>query len=153
MSERPAKITALIITYNEIGYIERCLDSIRFADEVIVVDSFSTDGTFEYLQARREVKVLQHPFENFTLQKSFALSQASNDWILFLDADEVVTEPLAEEIVRTVANQPEEVAFWFYRQFMFGSEKLKYSGWQTDKNYRLFRKSKAEQKVSSTNAS
>ncbi len=143
MSERPAKITALIITYNEIGYIERCLDSIRFADEIIVVDSFSTDGTLEYLRARPDVKVLQHPFENFTLQKSFALSQATNDWVLFLDADEVVTEALAKEIVSTVTRQPAEVAFWFYRQFMFGSAKLNYSGWQTDKNYRLFRKSRA----------
>ena len=143
MSERQAKITALIITYNEIGYIERCLDSIGFADEIIVVDSFSSDGTFEYLQARPDVKVLQHPFENFTLQKSFALSQAANDWVLFLDADEVVTESLAEEIVRTVSTHPQEVAFWFYRQFMFGNQKLNYSGWQTDKNYRLFRKSQA----------
>ena len=72
-----SKITALIITYNEMGYIEQCLDSIAFADEIIVVDSFSTDGTYEYLCNRPDVKVIQHPFENFTRQKSFALSRAS----------------------------------------------------------------------------
>ena len=138
------KITALIITYNEIGYIENCLQSVDFADEIIVVDSYSTDGTYEYLSSHPKVKVLQHPFENFTLQKSFALQQASNDWILFLDADEVVPTPLKEEIIDTVNSGEPHVAYWFYRQFMFGDQPLRFSGWQTDKNYRLFRKSKAK---------
>ncbi len=137
------KISALIITYNEMGYIERCLDSITFADEIIVVDSYSTDGTYEYLLERPGVKVIQHPFENFTRQKSFAVSRASNDWILFLDADEVVPEGLQREIVDTVKNGTPHAAYWFYRQFMFGKKPLRFSGWQTDKNYRLFRKSKA----------
>lgn len=143
MSENYPKISALIITYNEMGYIERCLDSIQFADEIIVVDSYSTDGTYEYLLSRPDVKVIQHPFSNFTRQKSFALSQASNDWILFLDADEVVSENLQEEIKETLAAGTNHAAFWFYRQFMFQKERLNFSGWQTDKNHRLFRKSKA----------
>ena len=144
MSKTNNKITALIITFNEIGYIENCLKSVDFADEIIVVDSYSTDGTYEYLLNHPRVKVLQHPFENFTLQKSYALQQASNDWILFLDADEVVPEPLKEEIVETVNSDTPHVAFWFYRQFMFQNQPLHYSGWQTDKNYRLFRKSQAK---------
>ena len=142
--EKSSKISALIITYNEMGYIEKCLESIGFADEIIVVDSYSTDGTFEYLQNRPDVTVIQHPFENFTLQKSFALSRAKHDWILFLDADEVVPAGLQQEITRTVGSGTGHVAFWFYRQFMFGQKPLRYSGWQTDKNYRLFRKSKAK---------
>lgn len=143
MNEANNKISALIITYNEIGYIENCLQSVDFADEIIVVDSYSTDGTYEYLKSHPKVKVLQHPFENFTLQKSFALQQATNDWILFLDADEVVPDALREEIVQTVNSGETHAAYWFYRQFMFGDKPLRFSGWQTDKNYRLFRKSKA----------
>lgn len=143
MNQDQEKISAVIITYNEIGYIERCLESVQFADEIIVVDSYSTDGTYEYLKAQPKVKVIQHPFSNFTAQKSFALEQASHDWVLFPDADEVVSEELQQEILQTVASNPEEVAFWFYRQFMFQDGPLRFSGWQTDKNYRLFRKSLA----------
>lgn len=141
--ENQARISALIITYNEIGYIEKCLESVKFADEIIVVDSYSTDGTFEYLQKQKGVKVIQHPFENFTLQKSFALQQASHDWILFLDADEIIPDALQREIMETVNSNPQHAAYWFYRKFMFENKPLNFSGWQTDKNYRLFRKSKA----------
>ncbi|MCR9264676.1 MAG: glycosyltransferase family 2 protein [Flavobacteriaceae bacterium] len=136
------KISALIITYNEMGYIEKCIDSVSFADEIIVVDSYSTDGTYEYLLAHPKVRVIQNPFENFTAQKSFTLKQAKNDWVLFLDADEVVTQKLQKEITATI-NDPEACeAYWFYRKFMFQNTPLNFSGWQTDKNHRLFRKSK-----------
>lgn len=142
MPENCPKISALIITYNEMGYIERCLDSVSFADEIIVIDSFSTDGTYEYLLDREDVKVIQHPFKNFTAQKSFALTKASHDWILFLDADEVISENLRHEVMVTLGENPAEVAFKFRRQFMFKNNILHFSGWQTDKNFRLFRKSK-----------
>lgn len=138
------KISALIITYNEMGYIEKCIESLAFAEEIIVVDSYSTDGTYEYLKKHPKVKVIQNPFENFTAQKSFALKQATNDWILFPDADEIVSEKLQAEIIETVNKNEGHVAYWFYRKFMFQKEPLHYSGWQTDKNYRLFRKSKAK---------
>ena len=138
------KISALIITYNEIGYIEKCIESVSFADEILVVDSFSTDGTYEYLKNHPKVNVIQNPFENFTAQKSFALKNAKNDWILFLDADEIVSSSLKNEIVSTISQGTDVAAFWFYRQFMFQNERLRFSGWQTDKNYRLFRKSKAK---------
>ncbi|WP_423998437.1 glycosyltransferase family 2 protein [Maribacter sp. IgM3_T14_3] len=143
MITKKEQLTALVITYNEIGYIEKCIESVSFADEIIVVDSFSTDGTYEYLKDNPKVKVIQNPFENFTAQKSFALKQATNDWVLFLDADEIVSNALQNEITETVSSDTDIAAFWFYRQFMFKNEKLNFSGWQTDKNYRLFRKSKA----------
>ena len=143
MITKKEQLTALVITYNEIGYIEKCIESVSFADEIIVVDSFSTDGTYEFLKEHPKVKVIQNPFENFTAQKSFALKQATNDWVLFLDADEIVSDALQNEISETVSSDTDIAAFWFYRQFMFKNEKLNFSGWQTDKNYRLFRKSKA----------
>ncbi|MEN1784485.1 MAG: glycosyltransferase family 2 protein [Bacteroidota bacterium] len=143
MSSKTQKISALIITRNEIGYIERCIEAIvSFVDEIIVIDSFSTDGTFEYLANHPKVIVQQRPFSNFTDQKSHALQQASNEWVLFVDADEVVTEPLRSEILATVQRNPNCAAYWFYRKFMYQNSPLYFSGWQTDKNYRLFRKSK-----------
>ncbi len=126
------------------GYIEKCIESVSFADEILVVDSYSTDGTYEYLKEHPKVRVLQNPFENFTAQKSFTLKHASNDWILFVDADEIVTKPLQEEITSTINDPNACAAYWFYRKFMFQNEPLNFSGWQTDKNHRLFRKSKAK---------
>jgi glycosyltransferase involved in cell wall biosynthesis len=136
------KITALVITYNEIGYIENCLKSIEFADEIIVVDSYSTDGTYEYLCSQPNVRAIQHPFKNYTTQKAFTLEHASNDWVIFVDADEFVTPDLQKEIIETVNGSKEHAAYWFRRKFMFQQSQLRFSGWQTDKNYRLFRKSK-----------
>lgn len=138
------KISALVITYNEIGYIENCIKSVDFADEIIVVDSYSTDGTYAYLLAHPKVKVIQHPFKNYTAQKAYTLEQASNDWVIFVDADEVVTPQLRSEIIATVNGPKEHVAYWFRRKFMFEERRLRFSGWQTDKNYRLFRKSKVK---------
>jgi len=144
MDLQGAKISALIITYNEIGYIENCIKSIEFADEIIVVDSYSTDGTYEYLLAQPKVKVIQHPFKNYTAQKAYTLTQATHDWVLFVDADEVVPINLKEEIIDTINGESNHVAYWFRRKFMFQQKRLRFSGWQTDKNYRLFRKSKVQ---------
>ncbi len=138
------KLTALIITYNEIGYIERCLKSVSFADEIVVVDSYSTDGTYEYLLEQTNVKVVQKRFKNFTDQKTFALTQATNDWILFNDADEVVTKALQSEIENVLASKKPHNAYWFYKKFMFKNSSLNFCAWRTDKNYRLFRKSKVK---------
>ena len=137
-------VTALIITYNERANIERCLSSVAFASEIVVVDSYSTDGTYEYLLQQPRVKVVRHPFKNFTAQKNYALQHASHDWVLFIDADEEIPAGLSREILDTLAcPKPEIHAYWFYRQFMFNGKPLRFSGWQTDKNIRLFRKSKA----------
>ena len=144
MGLQSTKITALVITYNEIGFIENCLKSVEFADEIIVVDSYSNDGTYEYLSAHPKVRVIQHPFKNYTAQKAFTLEQASNDWVIFVDADEVVTTELQGEIIETVNGTKQHVAYWFRRKFMFQERRLRFSGWQTDKNYRLFRKSKVK---------
>lgn len=143
MKKEHQKITALIITYNEMGYIQDCIDSVSFADEIVVVDSYSTDGTYEYLREHPRVKAVQHPFSNFTQQKTFAITQASHEWILFVDADEVIPSALKDEILKTVKLDAPHAAYWFYRKFMFEDKPLGYSGWQTDKNYRLFRKDKA----------
>jgi len=137
------KITALLITFNEASNIDAVMENIRFADEVIIIDSFSTDDTVEKIKEHANVKLIQRPFKNFTDQKSFAMEQASNDWILFMDADERLTDTLVNEILKTVNTEGlKPVAFMFQRTFMFKNKVLRFSGWQSDKNYRLFRKSK-----------
>lgn len=137
------KLTALLITFNEISNIDAVIENINFADEIIVVDSNSTDGTIERLSEYSQVKLIQRPFKNYTDQKSFAMEQASNDWVLFMDADERLTDGLKNEILKTINNNNlKAVAYLFLRTFMFKNQILHFSGWQSDKNYRLFRKSK-----------
>lgn len=137
------KISALLITLNEEKNIDDVLDNLNFADEIIVVDSYSTDSTAEKVQQHPKATLIQRKFKNYTDQKGFAMEQASHDWILFLDADERVTSELKEEILQVV-NSTEETAsaYYFLRTFMFQDKVLRFSGWQTDKNYRLFKKSK-----------
>lgn len=136
------KISAVLITLNEIINIDEVLTNVQFADEIIIVDSFSTDGTVERIKKRPKINLIQRPFVNYTDQKSFAMSQASNDWILFMDADERLTDRLKNEILTTINEEKQPVAYYFYRTFMFQQKILRYSGWQSDKNFRLFRKSK-----------
>jgi CDP-glycerol glycerophosphotransferase (TagB/SpsB family)/glycosyltransferase involved in cell wall biosynthesis len=137
------KVSAVLITLNEIINIDEVLTNLHFADEIIIVDSFSTDGTVEQIKKRPKVQLIQRPFVNYTDQKSFAMSQASNDWVLFMDADERLTDRLKNELLITINdNENQVVAYYFYRTFMFEQKILRYSGWQSDKNFRLFRKSK-----------
>src|SRR5690606_31109830 len=137
------KISALLITYNEIHNIDAVLENISFADEVIVVDSYSTDGTVERIKQYPNVKLIQRPFKNYTDQKAYTLEQATIEWVLFLDADERVTEDLKTEILSiTQSKGPTDAAYYFRRTLMFQHRILHFSGWQWDKNYRLFKKDK-----------
>ncbi|MBT8186514.1 MAG: glycosyltransferase family 2 protein [Croceitalea sp.] len=145
MDKLSNKISALLITFNEEENIDDVLQNLHFADEIIVVDSFSTDSTISKIKAYTHVKLIQREFKNYTNQKKFALEQASHDWVLFLDADERITPLLKNEILNIAHGAIEPVsAYYFLRTFMFQDEVLKFSGWQSDKNYRLFRKSKVK---------
>ena len=97
------RLTVIIPTFNEEAYLERALYSINFADEIIVVDSFSTDKTEEIARAH-ECKFIQRKFDNFSNQKNFALKSASSEWVLFLDADERISYPLRQEILLAIEN-------------------------------------------------
>ncbi|HLU81348.1 MAG TPA: glycosyltransferase family 2 protein [Flavobacteriaceae bacterium] len=137
------KISALLITYNEREHLPDVIDTVDFADEIIVVDSYSDDGTAEYLQEDSRVKLIQHPFRNFSEQRNFALKHAQYPWVLFIDADERIPKKLREEIKKTVNLPDPKAAYYFRRQFLFKNKPLRFSGYQTDKNHRLFQKEKA----------
>lgn len=144
MGKGSNKISALLITYNEEHNIRQVLENLSFADEIIVVDSFSKDETVPIIESIGGIKLIQRAFKNYTDQKQFALKEASHDWVLFLDADERVSNLLREEILNVVNSSNTASAYYFLRTFMFQDKVLRFSGWQTDKNYRLFKKSKVK---------
>lgn len=137
------KITGLVITLNEEKNIESIIENLSFVDEIIIVDSFSQDRTLELIQKYPHVKVFQNKFENYSAQRNIALQKASHPWIIFLDADERISDALRDEIRYTLENNPKHSAYHFYRKFMFKKTHLRFSGWQTDKNIRLFKKDNA----------
>ena len=141
-SNTSKKISVLIITLNEEVHMYELLSDLDFADEVIVVDSFSTDRTKSICESFKNVRFIQNKFENYTSQRNFALDQAKNNWILFIDADERLTPELKTEIIETVAVNQEVSAYLFYRKFYFKKKILRFSGWQTDRIFRLFKKDK-----------
>lgn len=97
------KLTVIIPTYNEEAYLGDALFSVAFADEIIVVDSFSTDKT-PLIAKAGATKLLNRQFDNFSNQKNYALQYATHEWVLFLDADERVTHSLEAEILATIKN-------------------------------------------------
>lgn len=139
-SKDHVKLTAIIPTGNEIHNIEEVINSVAFADEILVVDSFSTDGTFEKAK-ELATKVVQREFNYPASQKNWIIPQAKYDWILLLDADERVTPELREEIQTILKNPPKNiVGFWIGRMNHFMGERVHYSGWRNDSVTRLFQK-------------
>ena len=133
-------ISGLIITYNEEKNIQEVLESFDFCDEIIVVDSFSTDKTVEIAKEFPNVKVIQNKFEDFTKQRNLALDAAKNDWVLFLNGNKRITPALKQEIIDELNKPGQKDAYYFYRKFFFSQKPLHFSGTQGDKNFRLFRK-------------
>lgn len=138
------KLSVLLITFNEIKHIEAVIKNIDFADEIIAVDSFSTDGTFEVLKQLNHVTTFQREFKNFADQRNFAIQKASHGWILFIDADERITPELKNEIFLEINNPKETVAFKVKRLFFFKQKRIRFSGFQSDKTYRLFKKDRVK---------
>ncbi|MAO08435.1 MAG: glycosyl transferase family 2 [Alteromonas sp.] len=133
------KISALAITLNEAEVLEDFLKSLDFVDEIIIVDSFSSDQTKAIATSFEKVKWFERTFDNFSEQKNFAISKASHDWLLFFDPDEEITSEVKEEILETLEN-PKADAYFIRRQLYFMGKKINYSGFQTDWVIRLFHK-------------
>jgi len=135
------RLSAIIITLNEAGNIAGCLDTLPFCDECIVVDGGSTDETVKVAQGKG-ARVVSHPFEGFGAQKGFALSIATGDWVLSIDADERVTSELAQEIRNAVAGGAVD-CYELPRRSAFCGRLMNHSGWSPDYVLRLFRRDKA----------
>ena len=137
-------VTALIHTLNERDWIEDCIASVEWADEIYLVDSFSTDGTVEFVRERfPRVRIEQREYLGAASQKNYAIDRAAHDWIFVIDADERVTPPLRKEIVRLLEKQPELWAYSVGRlNFMMGKP-VRFSGLQRDRVARLFHRGHA----------
>lgn len=133
------KITAIIPTFNEERHIAEAIASVKWADEILVVDSLSTDKTVELARAAG-ARVIEREYGYSASQKNWAIPQASHPWIILLDADERCTPELQSEIQGILKNGTTHVAFWIHRVNHFMGKRINYSGWQSDKVVRLFKR-------------
>lgn len=136
------KISATIITYNEERNIVRVIESLRCCDEIVVVDSGSSDRTAE-LAANLGAVVIESPWPGYAKQKNVAAERASNDWILSLDADEALSEGLEAEIWQIKKNGPQYDAYTMPRLAMYLGKWIFHSGWYPDRKVRLYHRGKA----------
>lgn len=137
------KITATVITFNEEHNIAAALESLAWADEIIVVDSESTDHTFE-IARRFTDRVVVRPWPGYSTQKNFAAEQATGEWIFSLDADERVSEELKREIEQIKQSaDPAASAFEMPRSTFYLGRWIKHSGWRPDYKRRLYRRDRA----------
>ena len=137
-------VTAIIHTLNEVDYIEECIRSVDWADEIYLLDSFSTDGTLELVRQRfPQVRIEQREYKGAASQKNYGIDRAAHDWIFVIDADERVTPKLRAEILRTLEGPLDRWAYSVGRlNFMLG-QKVRFSGLQRDRVTRLFHRGHA----------
>lgn len=136
------RLTLAVITLNEENNIERCIRSVPFASEIIVVDSGSTDATVEKAKALGAA-VHHNEWPGYGAQKAFAASRATGDWILSLDADEWLSPELAEEI-RSASETDGPAVFSMPRLSYFLGRPIKHGGWFPDRQTRFYRSGAAE---------
>ncbi|MBI5360904.1 MAG: glycosyltransferase family 2 protein [Planctomycetes bacterium] len=138
---RPS-VSVCIVTFNEEANIGRCLESVKWAEEIIVVDSFSTDKTVE-IAGQFNARVTQRAWPGHIEQKTYALSLAKNEWVLCLDADEVVTDSLKDEMFRRLEQDAGKVDGYCVKRHTFYLNRwINHGGWYPDYKLRLFKKSK-----------
>ncbi len=130
-------LSVVIITFNEERNIERCILSVKeIADEILVVDSFSTDRTGEICK-RHGVRFVQHAFEGYIEQKNWAKDQARYDLVLSLDADESLSDELRDSIVE-VKDNPVYEGYYFNRLTSYCGKWIRHCGWYPDRKLRLW---------------
>ena len=137
-------MTVLIPTHNEEKNLPEALASARWADQIVVVDSFSTDTTMEIASAATP-HVFQHAFENYSAQKNWALDTLpiEGDWVFILDADERFTQELEAEVRRVAAGPDACDGYYVNRRFIFMGRWIRHCGWYPSWNLRLFRHGRA----------
>jgi glycosyltransferase involved in cell wall biosynthesis len=136
------KISATIITFNEERNLPRAIESLRCCDEILVVDSGSTDRTVEVAE-RFGARVLEANWRGYAGQKNYASDMATHDWVLSLDADEALSEDLEGEIWHLKKNGTSHDAYTMPRLAQYLGKWILYSGWYPDRKIRLFDRGKA----------
>jgi glycosyltransferase involved in cell wall biosynthesis len=135
------QLSATIITYNEEKNIRDCLESLTWTDEIIVVDSFSTDRTLEICQEYTD-RIYRERWKGYARQKNSALEKVSFPWILSIDADERVTPELKEEIAGILEDADKVDGYYLPRRNFFLGRWIRHGGWYPDYTVRLFKKGK-----------
>ena len=135
-------LSIIIITLNESRFITTCLESVAWADEIVIVDSGSTDETIEICKAYTD-RILVTDWPGPGAQRNRALEMATSDWVLALDADEWVSPELQDEIKTVISNPRGNVAFEMPRLSNYCGRFMQHSGWWPDRITRLFQRSKA----------
>lgn len=133
------KISVTVITRDEEGEIDACLQSLAWADEIVVVDSGSTDRTVEIARKYTE-KVFHHAWPGYAAQKNWAIDQASHRWILSVDADERVPKALQEEIKQALGASAPFAGYLIPRKNFFLGRWIRHGGWSPDHVLRLFKR-------------
>lgn len=131
MAEESYKVSAIVIAFNDAPNIRRCLESVIWADEVVVVDSHSTDGTTEICREFTPY-VYQEVFRGFGDLRNRAMAKASHDWIFSLDTDEWATNEVREEIQGLLKNGPSAQAYFVPRKNYFLGRQIRHCGWYPD---------------------
>lgn len=134
-----ARLSVIVTTFNEEVNIGDCLESLLWADEILVVDSFSEDRTVEII-GRYPVTFLQREYFGSAAQKNWSLARITHDWVLIVDADERVPGLLALEILSLLADGPPANGYYIRRENVFIDKVIRHSGWSTDKVVRFFHK-------------
>jgi glycosyltransferase involved in cell wall biosynthesis len=140
------KLSIIVPIFNEADNLKELLPLLLWADELIVVDSFSTDNSVE-IANQFGAKVLQREYINSASQKNWAIPQAAHEWIFLVDADERPSAELISEIklfLEAPENASDSVAFWIGRDNYFLGKQIRFSGWQNDAVIRLFKKDKCK---------
>lgn len=121
-------LSAIILTKNEEQKIKKCIESLRFCDEIIIIDDDSSDKTLDIAAKFKNVKIFKKNLDgNFAAQRNFAIEKASGNWILFIDADEEISQKLEKEIIKTTkALEDDNNAYYIKRRDMFWGKELKY---------------------------
>lgn len=130
-------LSVILIVRNEAAHVRACLDSVKWADEIIVLDSGSTDNSIELCQAYTD-KVFSTDWQGFGVQKQRALNLATKKWVLSIDADERVTPALKQEIVTCLQQANNTQAWYIPRQSSYCGRIIRHSGWSPDYVLRLF---------------
>ena len=138
------RVSVVVTTFNEEHNIEACLESLLWADEILVVDSYSTDKTPEVVRGFQDrhddLKLVQRTYFGSAAQKNWAMDECAHDWILIFDADERCTPALRREIENLLAVGPKFDAYTIRRRVFFLGQVIRFSGWQRDQVIRLLRK-------------